>query len=61
MGFFGAAHGLGEAKKAPPPKICRTYPTMLKLGTIIPYLNKIQKIYESREIMLTSEFFTGNQ
>ena len=61
MGFFGAAHGLGEAKKPPPPKICRTYPTMLKLGTIIPSLNKIQKIYESREIMLTSEFFTGNQ
>ena len=49
MGFFGAAHGLGEAKKAPLPKICRTYPTMLKLGTIIPYLNKIQKIYESRD------------
>ena len=31
MGFFGAAHGT------------HTYPTMMKLGTVIPYLKKIQK------------------
>ena len=31
------------------PKICHTYPTMIKLGTIIPYLKKTQKIYESRD------------
>ena len=48
MGIFGAAHGWrGEAKKAPLLKICHTYPTMMKLGTVIPYLKKIQKIYES--------------
>ena len=38
MGFFGAAHGWGEA---PFPKICYTYPTMMKLGTNVPYLEKI--------------------
>ena len=31
------------------PKICHTYPAMMKLGTVIPYLKKIQKIYESRD------------
>ena len=25
-----------------------TYPTVIKLGTVIPYLKKIQKLYESR-------------
>ena len=52
MGFFGAAHGWGGGggQKAPPfPKICHTYPTMMKLDTIIPYTKKIQKIYESRD------------
>ena len=34
MGIFGADH---------------TYPTMMKLGTVISYLTKIQKIYESRD------------
>ena len=55
MGFFGAAHGWGEwggDKKAPLPKICHTYPTMMKLGTVIPYPKKIQKIYESRDTPL---------
>ena len=47
MGFFGAAHGWGG--QTPPSKICHTYPTMMKLGTVIPYLKKIQKIYESRD------------
>ena len=36
MGFFGAAHG------AP----------MMKLGTLIPYLKKVQKIYKSRDAIL---------
>ena len=35
-------------KNAPLPKICHGYSTMMKLGTIIPYLKKIQTIYESR-------------
>ena len=50
MEIFGTAHGWGGGwdKKALLPKICHTYPTMMKLGTVIPYLNKIQKIYESR-------------
>ena len=51
MGFFGAAHGWGgrRGKMAPLPKICHTYPTVMKRGTVIPYLKKIQKTYESRE------------
>ena len=39
MGIFGAAHGWGEGggvKWTPLPKICHTYPTMMKLGTVIP-------------------------
>ena len=34
MGFFGAVHGWGP-KKTPLPKICHTYPTMMKLDTVI--------------------------
>ena len=52
MGFFGAAHGWGEAKRPPLPKICLTYPAMMKLGTVTPYPKKIQKIYESRDTPL---------
>ena len=48
MGIFGAAHGWGAAR-LPFRKICHTYPTMMKLGTVIPYLKKIQKIYELRD------------
>ena len=35
----------------PRPKICHTYPAMikLKLGLVIPYVQKIQKIYKSRD------------
>ena len=39
MGLFGAAHGWGK-QKGPLPKIRHTYPTMMKLGTVIPYLKK---------------------
>ena len=45
-GSLGVAHRCGGTK-VPFPKICHTYPTMMKLGTVIPYLMKIQKIYES--------------
>ena len=55
MGFFGAAHGWGESKKTSLPKICHTYPTMMKLGTTIPYLKEIKKIYESRDA--TPDFY----
>ena len=43
MGFFGAAHGRGDGKKAPLPKICHTYPTKMKLSTVILYPKKIKK------------------
>ena len=71
MGLFGATHGLGwGGRKAPVPKICHTYPTMMKLGTVITYLKKIQKIYKSHtltdmwhtlSVLLKSAFFTENQ
>ena len=35
MGCFRAAQGW--------PKIYHTYPTMMKLGTVIPYLKKTKK------------------
>ena len=52
MGFFGTADGWGGKKPPPLPKICYTYPTMMKLGTVIPYLKKFQKLYESRDTPL---------
>ena len=39
-------------KKGPLPKICHTYPTMMKLGTVIPNPKKLQKIYESHDTTL---------
>ena len=52
-------------KKAPLPKIFHTYPTMMKIGTVIPYLKKIQKIYELRdtppEFCWYQQFFIRNQ
>ena len=42
-----------------------TYYTMMKLGTVIPYLKKTQKLYESRDALIEfcrhHHFFTGNQ
>ena len=58
MGIFGAAYrwgrrgGGGGAKRHPLPKIFHTHPTMMKLGTVIHYLKKIPKIYESRDTTL---------
>ena len=52
MLFWGCSR-IGGGQKAPPlPKICHTYPTMMKLGAVIPYPKKIQKIYESRDTPL---------
>ena len=51
MGFFGAAHGWG-GKKTPVSKICHTYPTLVKLSTVIPYLKNMQRIHESRDTLL---------
>ena len=40
MGFFRAGNGWegggGGGKKAPLPKICHTYPAIMKLGTVVP-------------------------
>ena len=48
-GLFRGYSRMREQKGPPLPKICHKYPTMMKLGTVIPYLKKIQKIYESRD------------
>ena len=65
MGFFGGAHEWGGTKRPLLLKICHTYPTMMKLGTVIPYPKKIQKIYKSRDTPLEfcwhQHFFTANQ
>ena len=55
MDFFGAAHGWGRQKGSPPPKICHPYPSIMKLGPVLHYPKKIQKIYESRDASL--EFY----
>ena len=53
MGFFGLLTDGGEwTKKAPLPKICHIYPTIMKLGTVISYPMKIEKTYESRDATL---------
>ena len=51
-GLFRGCSGMEWAKRPPIPKICHTYPTMMKLGTVIPYLKKIQKLYISRDTPL---------
>ena len=48
-GHFRSRSRMGVAKKSPLPNMCHPYPIMMKLGTVIPYLKKIQKIYESRD------------
>ena len=47
MGFFGAAEEWEGGQIPPPPllKICHTYPAMMKIGTVISYPKKIQKIH----------------
>ena len=48
MEWVGDEGGWRGAKKSPLlPKICHTYNTMMKVGTVIPYPKKIQKLYES--------------
>ena len=47
-----AVHRWGKVKRVPFPKICHAYPTMMKLGTVLPYLKKIQEIYESCNTLL---------
>ena len=61
-GCFCGCSRIGEGwKKYPVPKICHRYSTIIKLGTVIPYLEKMQKIYKScdtaSEFLLTLAFF----
>ena len=46
-------------------KICHTYPTMMRLGTVIPYPKKIRKKYNSRDTPLavywSQHFLTKDQ
>ena len=64
MGLFEVAHG-SVCKNAHLHKICHTYPTMMKLSTVISYLTKIQNIYKSRDTHIRfcwhKYFFTKNQ
>ena len=73
MGIFRSVHGSvevgegGGSKRLPFSKIYGTYPAIMKLGTAIPYLKKIQKIYKSRGtppdffFFFFLIFFTGKQ
>ena len=55
MVLCGTAQGGEKWKKAfPLPKICHTYPTMMKLGTVIPYLKKKKKIYKLHNNFVTT-------
>ena len=49
---FRGCSQMGGGKKASLPKISQTYPIMMKLGTVIFYLKKIQKIYKPRDTPL---------
>ena len=51
-GLFMAAHDRGRGKKTFFPKIFQIYSTMVKLGTVIPYLKKMQQIFKSRGMFL---------
>ena len=63
--FLGLLTDVGRAFWPSLTKICHTHPTMTKLGTVIPYLRKTQKIYKSRDTSLEfcwhENFFTRNQ
>ena len=58
--FWDCSRGWG-AQKGPIPKICHIYLTMMKLGTVIPYLKKIQKnkyiTWHTHWVLLSSAFF----
>ena len=54
-GLFEGCSQIGGAKRPPLPKICHTCPAMMKLGTIMLYIERIQKLYEPRDTPL--EFY----
>ena len=50
----GAERGEWALRPLPLTQTCYTYPTMMKLGTGIPYLKKIKKILSSTNISIFS-------
>ena len=64
LGLFGLLTDQG-AKISPTPKICHTYPTMMKVSKVTPYLTKIQNIYKSHDTPIKfywhQYFFAKNQ
>ena len=63
-GPFRGYSRIGGSKRHPAPKICHTYPRIMKLSTIVPCIKKIQKIYRSRdtphELYWHQDFFNRN-
>ena len=65
MVFLGLLTDVGDggAKRSLLPKICHTHSAMVKLGTVISYINKIQKAYQPRDTLLAfcwhQHFFNG--
>ena len=64
VGCFRGCSRIG-VQKFPLPTTCHTYPTMMKLSTVIPHLTKIQNTYNSRDTPIKfcwyQYFFTKNQ
>ena len=50
MGYGRGGEEAGESRTNT--KICRTYLAIMKRGTVIAYLTKIQRVYQSRETLL---------
>ena len=63
--FLGCTQIGGGPKRPLLPKTYQRYPTMMNLGTVLSYVNKIQKLSESRdtppEFCWNQYLFTGNQ
>ena len=54
--FFGAAHGRLGVQKCPLSKICHIYPTLIKLGAIVPYLKKNAHFFiENQQLLVYQE------
>ena len=49
MSIFGAIRRWEVGQKDSPFLKSVTHPAMIKIGAVIPHLNKIQKMYESRD------------
>ena len=56
ISLLGAAHRWGWVKSStpslPPLKLYYISPAIMKLGTVMPYIKNIQKIYKSRSALL---------